>query len=114
MQYIEDLNPSPFERIFNGTKTIEFRLFEADWKNMKVGDEVIFTKLPENVEKIRVQITDIYRKGNFDELFDFIGPSYFSGKQTKEEFIKVMSVHYTGEQREKYDALGLRFIVVES
>ena len=38
------LNESPFDRIKNGTKTIEFRLYDDKRKQIKVGDKIEFSK----------------------------------------------------------------------
>ena len=44
------LNQSPFDRIKNGTKTVEFRLYDDKRKQIKVGDKIEFSKLPEQNE----------------------------------------------------------------
>ena len=49
------LKESPFERIKNGTKTIEFRLYDEKRKQIKIGDKIEFSKLPELEEKIVVE-----------------------------------------------------------
>jgi len=36
------LHPKPFERIKNGTKTVEKRLLDEKRKQIKVGDTIIF------------------------------------------------------------------------
>lgn len=41
------LNESPFERIKDGTKTIEFRLYDEKRRQIKIGDQIEFSKLPE-------------------------------------------------------------------
>ena len=38
------LKESPFERIKNGTKTIEFRLYDEKRKQIKIGDKIEFSK----------------------------------------------------------------------
>ena len=49
------LNESPFERIKNGTKTIEFRLYDEKRQKINIGDTIIFMVLLdvllENIEK---------------------------------------------------------------
>ncbi len=50
------LNKSPFERIKNGTKTIEFRLYDEKRQQIKVGDKIEFSKLPDLQEKLLVDI----------------------------------------------------------
>ena len=39
------LNESLFERIKNGTKTIEFRLYDEKRRKIKLGDKIEFSKL---------------------------------------------------------------------
>lgn len=36
------LNPAPFDKIFNGTKTIELRLNDDKRKVIHVNDKIIF------------------------------------------------------------------------
>ena len=66
------LNESPFERIKNGTKTIEFRLYDEKRKKVKIGDKIEFSKLPDLQEKILVDVLDIYRDETFENLFNKI------------------------------------------
>ena len=63
------LNESPFERIKSGTKTIEFRLYDAKREKVKIGDKIEFSKLPDLQEKILVDVLDIYRDKTFENLF---------------------------------------------
>ena len=41
------LNESPFERIKNGSKTMEFRLYDEKRQKVKIGDKIEFSKLPD-------------------------------------------------------------------
>ena len=50
------LNESPFDRIKNGTKTVEFRLYDDKRKQIKVGDKIEFSKLPDLQEKLIVEV----------------------------------------------------------
>lgn len=63
------LNESPFERIKNGTKTIEFRLFDEKRKQIKIGDKIEFSKLPDLEEKLLVDVIELYREDTFENLF---------------------------------------------
>ena len=62
------LKESPFERIKNGTKTIEFRLYDEKRRKVKIGDKIEFSKLPDLQEKILVEVLDIYRDETFEEF----------------------------------------------
>ena len=35
------LNENPFERIKNGTKTVEFRLYDEKRQQVKIGDKIL-------------------------------------------------------------------------
>lgn len=55
------LNESPFERIKNRTKTIEFRLYDEKRSQIKIGDKIEFSKLPELQETILVEVLELYK-----------------------------------------------------
>ena len=63
------LNENPFERIKNGTKTVEFRLFDEKRQKIKVGDKIEFSKLPDLQEKLLVDVVEVYREDTFEDLF---------------------------------------------
>ena len=69
MLYKMKLNESPFERIKNGTKTIEFRLYDEKRQQVKVGDQIEFSKLPNLQEKLKVDVIGLYREETFEKLF---------------------------------------------
>ena len=50
------LNESPFENIKNGTKTVEFRLYDEKRQKVKVKDQIEFSKLPDLQEKLLVEV----------------------------------------------------------
>ncbi len=62
-------NESPFERIKNGTKTIEFRLYDEKRQQVKIGDKIEFSKLPDLQETLIVDVIDLYREDTFENLF---------------------------------------------
>ena len=54
------LNESPFERIKNGTKTIEFRLYDEKRQQIKVEDKIEFSTDIKNIENIIKVIKEIH------------------------------------------------------
>ena len=42
MTHKMNMNPSPFEKIRNGTKTIELRLYDEKRRKIEIGDTIIF------------------------------------------------------------------------
>lgn len=63
------LQESPFERIKNGTKTVEFRLYDKKRSKINIGDQIEFSKLPDLQETILVDVLDLYRDNTFENLF---------------------------------------------
>ena len=98
------LNESPFERIKNGTKTIEFRLYDEKRKKVKIGDKIEFSKLPDLQEKILVDVLDIYRDKTFKNLFKKI----YTDEDEIERKTKSMYQFYSKEQEKKYGVIGIK------
>ena len=98
------LNESPFERIKNGTKTIEFRLYDEKRKKVKIGDKIEFSKLPDLQEKILVDVLDIYRDETFENLFKKI----FTDEDEIERKTKSMYQYYSKEQEKEYGVVGIK------
>ena len=98
------LNESPFERIKNGTKTIEFRLFDEKRQLIKVGDKIEFSKLPDLNEKILVDVLELYQERTFKELFDKLGDNDEIAKKNAESMYTI----YSPEEEAKYGVLGIK------
>ena len=98
------LNESPFERIKNGTKTIEFRLYDEKRKKIKIGDKIEFSKLPDLQEKILVDVLDIYRDKSFENLFKKI----YTDEDEIERKTKSMYQFYSKEQEKEYGVIGIK------
>lgn len=98
------LNESPFERIKNGKKTIEFRLYDEKRQQIKIGDKIEFSKLPDLQEKLLVDVVELYRENTFENLFRKL--------YTDEDEInrKTISMHqyYSSEKEKEYGVLGIK------
>ena len=104
------LNESPFERIKNGTKTIEFRLYDEKRKKINMGDKIEFSKLPELKEKILVEVQDLYKEKTFEKLFRKL--------YTDEEEIKrktnAMYQYYSPEKEKEYGVVGIKISLIRT
>ena len=104
MKYEMKLKENPFERIKNGTKTIEFRLYDEKRSKIKIGDQIEFSKLPELQEKLLVEVLDLYRDESFEKLF--------SNLLTNEEEVRrkamAMREYYSLEEEKKYGVVGIK------
>ena len=102
------LNESPFERIKNGTKTIEFRLFDEKRQQIKIGDKIEFSKLSELKEKILVEVLDIYKDISFEQLFKKL----FNDNEEIERKTQSMLQYYSHEQEKEYGVVGIKIKLV--
>lgn len=98
------LNESPFNRMKNGTKTIEFRLFDEKRQQIKVGDKIEFSKLPDLQEKLLVDVVELYREDTFENLFRKL---YTDEKEIIRK-TKAMYEIYSQEKEQQYGILGIR------
>lgn len=98
------LNERPFERIKNGTKTIEFRLFDEKRQQIKVGDQIEFSKLPNLQEKLLVNVTELYREATFENLFRKL----YTDEEEITRKTKAMYEIYSPEKEQQYGILGIK------
>lgn len=104
------LKESPFERIKNGKKTIEFRLYDEKRKKIKIGDKIEFSKLPNLQETILVEVVDLYKEDSFENLFSKL----YSDKEKINEKVNTMHTYYSPENEKKYGVLGIKISFIKS
>ena len=98
------LNESPFERMKSGIKTIEFRLYDEKRQQIKVGDKIEFSKLPDLKERLLVDVVELYRESTFENLFKKI---YTDEEEIKRK-TKAMYGIYSKEKEKQYGILGIK------
>ena len=102
------LNESPFERIKNGTKTIEFRLYDEKRQQIKVGDQIEFSKLPDLQEKLLVDVVELYREDTFENLFRKL----YNDEEEIKRKTKAMYEIYSPEKEKEYGIIGIKIILI--
>lgn len=98
------LNEDPFERIKNGTKTIEFRLYDGKRQKIKIGDKIEFSKLPDLQEKLIVDVIELYREDTFEDLFKKL----YSDEKEITKKTEAMYEIYSLEKEQQYGILGIK------
>lgn len=104
------LNDDPFERIKNGTKTIEFRLYDEKRRKVKIGDKIEFSKPPDLQEKILVDVLDLYTEPSFAELFEKI----YKDRELAKQYANAMYEIYSPENEKKYGVVGIKIKLVDN
>ena len=102
------LNQSPFERIKNGTKTIEFRLYDEKRQQIKIGDKIEFSKLPDLKEKLLVDVVGLYRGDTFENLFRKL----ISNEEEIKRKTESMHQYYSPEKEKEYGVLGIEISLI--
>lgn len=104
------LQESPFERIKNGTKTVEFRLYDEKRKKIKIGDQIEFSKLPDLQETILVDVLDLYREDTFENLFKKL----FTDEDEIKKETKSMYQYYSPDEEKQYCVVGIKISLISS
>ncbi|MBQ8683488.1 MAG: ASCH domain-containing protein [Clostridia bacterium] len=108
------LNPSPFEKINSGQKTIELRLFDEKRQQVQAGDKIVFTNSATG-ETLKVTVVKLHRFDTFDELYKAL-PLTRCG-YTDENVDKAtpadMEQYYSVEEQKKYGVVGIEFEITD-
>ena len=103
------LQESPFERIKNGTKTIEFRLYDEKRYKIKIGDQIEFAKLPDLQETILVDVLDLYREDTFENLFKKL----FTDEDEIKRKTTSMYQYYSPDEEKQYGVVGIKISLIK-
>ena len=101
------LSKVPFEKIANGSKVIESRLFDDKRKLIYVGDRIEFTQSDDSSKKVNMKVKALYRYATFPELFSDFLPTYFGG-ESKELLLIEIEQLYSKEEQIKFGVLGIK------
>ena len=103
------LQESPFERIKNGIKTVEFRLYDEKRSKIKIGDQIEFAKLPDLQETILVDVLDLYREDTFENLFKKL----FTDEDEIKRKTTSMYQYYSPDEEKQYGVVGIKISLLK-
>jgi len=109
MLFTMRLEEAPFEQIRSGKKTVELRLYDEKRRRLSVLDRIVFSKLPDEVDKITVVVDGIYRYASFEDLFYDIPPADcgFDEGVTPEQAALEMHRYYSEEDERRFGVVGI-------
>ncbi len=109
-----NLNPTPFDMIKCGNKTIELRLLDSKRRCIEVGDTIKFTNTAENTEIITVRVLALHKFDSFETLYKSL-PLLKCG-YTEEDIGSAspsdMNEYYTMEEQNKYGVVGIEICLI--
>ncbi len=102
-----NLHNEPFELIKSKSKTIEMRINDERRKNLKKGDEIIFTNRT-TLEKLKAKVVALHYFNNFSELYKAFDKNAIGYRDDEEANPSDMDLYYTKEQQEKYGVVAIK------
>lgn len=108
------LNPSPFEMIKSGKKTIELRLFDEKRRQVKEGDKIVFTNT-DTGETLNTTVVKLHFFDSFKELYRSL-PLLKCGYTTEDindAQPADMEQYYSAEEQKKYGVVGIELCLPE-
>ncbi|MBQ8934794.1 MAG: DUF3850 domain-containing protein [Oscillospiraceae bacterium] len=109
MTHSMQLQPSPFEMIKDGKKTIELRLFDDKRRKIQIGDTISFTNTASR-EIIEVKVLELLVFDSFETLYSEL-PLLDCG-YTEDDIDAAspddMVAYYPKEMQQKYGVVGIK------
>ena len=107
------LNPTPFEQIKRGAKTIELRLFDEKRQTIKEGDTIVFSNT-DTGETLYTTVLRLHRFDTFAALYQAL--PLLSCGYTKETVASAhpsdMEQYYSAEEQQRYGVVGIELCLI--
>ena len=107
------LNPTPFEQIKRGAKTIELRLFDEKRQTIKEGDTIVFSNT-DTGETLYTTVRRLHRFDTFAALYQAL--PLLSCGYTKETVASAhpsdMEQYYSAEEQQRYGVVGIELSLI--
>lgn len=101
------LDPSPFNKILSGRKTVESRLNDEKRRGFAAGDQLVFINRENNAE-ILAAITALHHFLTFKELFTNLPTEKFAN-ESPEALLQEINQFYSTEDEQRGGVVGIEF-----
>ncbi|MDE6779947.1 MAG: DUF1810 family protein [Ruminococcus sp.] len=105
------LKLSPFEKIKNGSKTIELRLNDEKRQKVQVGDFIEFSCIDNPESRIQTRATALHHFSSFQELCAALPKEKLGFSETPNP--NHMDEYYPREKQEQYGFLGIELYLTD-
>ncbi len=102
------LSGEPFQKIKEGKKIIESRIFDEKRQQINTGDLIEFRRNDNSAGTVIVKVKALYRYPAFKELFSDFPASSFGG-ESREELLDAIHQFYSAEEEKKFGVIGIGF-----
>lgn len=108
---IVHLDEEMFKLVESGIKNVEVRVNDEKRRKLKVGDKLIFLKMPNGDERIEKFVKKLEYYNNFSELVEhYEMKRLYLDSCTKEEYLKFMSRFYSAEEIKNDGIVAITFL----
>ena len=110
MEHMMKLNPSPFEMIKNGSKTIELRLYDEKRRALSVGDTITFVNTEDAKDTLCVCVEDLFVFESFDALYQNLPllECGYTEETVRTASASDMEAYYSKEKQAQYGVIGIK------
>lgn len=105
MKYVMNSNYISFNKMKNGERSVEVRLFDKKRQQLKIGDIIEFVNI-ETKEKLLTQLKGIAIFENFSDMVDYLTPQLL-GYPNKEELMLRFERLYPADLVSRFNIVGL-------
>lgn len=107
------LKQSPFEKIKNGSKSIELRLNDEKRKKVQAGDFIEFSCLDNPECKIQTRVTALHHFNSFENLYSSLPKEKLGYASSETHNPNHMDEYYPCEKQEQYGVLGIELYLTD-
>ena len=110
MEFTMRLTAAPFEKLRDGSKKIELRLYDEKRRQIKIGDTILFISLKDPNDTVLTRVSDIYRFTSFEDLYKALPlvDLGYSDRDVTTASPKDMEKFYSPEEQAQYGVVGFR------
>lgn len=95
-----------FEKMADGTKTIEVRLYDDKRRLIRLGDFIEFSQVDQENQKVKTEVVGLLRYKTFKGLVDDFPPETF-GATDRMAFLATLASFYSSDDEANYGVLGI-------
>ena len=105
-----NLQVQPFEKIKDGLKTVELRLYDEKRQQVAVGDVIVFRC---GEDMVRTEVKALHRYPDFAALFAAMPKAMLGYGADALADPADMEAYYTKEEQSRYGVVGIELVLTE-
>lgn len=114
MKHFMHLKEQPFQKIRDGHKTIELRLYDEKRRCIQVGDQIEFENLSDREQRIVANVVALHVFDSFEKLYDALPLDRcgYARNEIGKASAADMNAYYSPEEQARYGVVGIEIEVV--